>query len=260
MSVLSTTIFQYFMSWLHTLYQLKQQLTFTPPLQNQTVDYDAYWEVRRGKKMGTLNVYQQDRVDWIKSRIADGDSVMDLGCGDGSTLQALQAYLSIDAVAVEFSDRSIQHLQEVGLKTICCDLRDEVAIEALPQADHLLLLEVLEHLPQPEEFLHKILPKARQSVIFSFPNTGYLSYRLRLLFGRFPVQWRLHPGEHLRFWTYADLQWWLNELELAQQAEIGVYQGFSQLNQWWPNLFGAALICQIKRPCNYEHATSLGAT
>ncbi len=235
------------MSWLHALYQLKQQLTYTPPLQNQTVDYDAYWEVRRGMQMGRLNAYQQDRVDWIKPRIADGDSVMDLGCGDGSILKALKTDLSIDAVAVEFSQNSIQHLKEAGLKTICCDLRDKPAVDALPKADHLLLLEVLEHLPQPEDFLLKLLPKARRSVIFSFPNTGYVSYRLRLLFGRFPVQWRLHPGEHLRFWTFTDLHWWLNELKLIHQAEMGVYQGFPKLNQWWPNLFGAAMICQIKR-------------
>jgi len=109
-----------------------------------------------------------------------------------------------------------------------------------------MILEVLEHMPNPEKFLKLIIKKAKRGVFFSFPNTGYISYRLRLLFGAFPMQWRIHPGEHLRFWTYRDLKWWLKELELYDKSEIYVYEGIPVLNRLWKGLFGAGFVVEIK--------------
>jgi 2-polyprenyl-3-methyl-5-hydroxy-6-metoxy-1,4-benzoquinol methylase len=107
------------------------------------------------------------------------------------------------------------------------------------------MLEVLEHIPNPEKFIKTISKKAKKGVFFSVPNTGYISYRLRLLFGAFPMQWNIHPGEHLRFWTYRDLKWWLNELDLADRSEIYVYQGIPLLNKIYKGLFGAGFVVKI---------------
>ena len=70
--------------------------------------------------------------------------------------------------------------------------------------------EVFEHLEEPEEYLLYLLTKTNNTLIFSVPNTGYIFHRLRLIFGYFPYQWKTFPGEHLRFWTYKDMQWWLS--------------------------------------------------
>ena len=109
-----------------------------------------------------------------------------------------------------------------------------------------MLLEVLEHLPNPEQLLKQIRKKGRKSIFFSFPNTGYFSYRLRLLFGSFPIQWRVHPGEHLRFWTYRDLKWWLNEMGFHGKYEITIYEGIPLLNKIMGSLFGMGFIIEIK--------------
>ena len=92
-----------------------------------------------------------------------------------------------------------------------------------------------------------ILKKAKKGVFFSVPNSGYISYRLRLLFGSFPVQWKIHPGEHLRFWTYKDIKWWLKQLNLYHKSEIYVYEGIPFLNKIWKNLFGAGILVYIKK-------------
>jgi len=67
------------------------------------------------------------------------------------------------------------------------------------------------------------------------------------LFGSFPIQWRVHPGEHIRFWTYRDLKWWLKELDLYDRSEIYVYEGIPFLNKIWKSLFGAAFVVEIKK-------------
>ena len=127
------------------------------------------------------------------------------------------------------------------------DINNFNTIEELPEVDHIMILEVLEHMPNPEKFLKMILPKAKKSIFFSFPNSGYIAYRLRLLFGSFPMQWTLHPGEHLRFWTFRDLKWWLNQMSLLHKSKIHIYEGVPILNKVWKGLFGAGLIVKVEK-------------
>ena len=64
------------------------------------------------------------------------------------------------------------------------------------------------------------------------------------------MQWALHPGEHLRFWTYRDLKWWLKELGFDKQSEVYVYEGIPVLNKLWKGLFGAGFMIKIKKEKN----------
>ena len=61
------------------------------------------------------------------------------------------------------------------------------------------------------------------------------------------MQWTLHPGEHLRFWTYRDLKWWLNELSLIDKSTVHIYEGIPLLNKLWRGLFGAGFIVKIEK-------------
>ena len=234
------------MSFISSLKVIARQIFYTPKLSVQSLSYDEYWKVKRGEGFGILNEYQRKRVEWISSRLEPGDIVLDVGCGDGVVILELQKKISVKTIGADISDLALSYLDKKGIEVIKCDLTDLSSIDDLPVVDHILLLEVLEHMPQPEEFLLKIKKKARKSVVFSFPNTGFISYRLRLLFGRFPVQWRINPGEHLRFWTYNDLKWWLQELGLKKNAEISTYEGLPFFNKLFPSIFAAALISQIR--------------
>lgn len=234
------------MTFVSSLKEIAKQLLVTPRFSPAQWSYDDYWKEKRGERMGLVNDYQRARADWIAERVKAGESVLDLGCGDGAVLLALRDCVAIDAMGADISDMALAHLRRQGVTAHKCDLSDPASIDGLPMVDHILLLEVLEHMPKPEEFLLQVQRKVRQSVIFSFPNTGFVSYRLRLLSGRFPVQWRVSPGEHLRFWTYRDLHWWLGQLGLAGRSEVAAYAGLPGLNRLWPSLFGAALIAQVK--------------
>jgi len=243
------------MSFFSAAKEIVRQVTMTPHFKTGGWSYDDYWLKKRGGVMGALNSYQRARVEWIAGRVQPNDSLLDLGCGDGAVLMALAQQMPIEAIGADISDYALYHLQENGIRAVRCDLSDPSALLDMPGADHILMLEVLEHLPRPEELLMQMLAKAKKSVIFSFPNTGFLSYRLRLLLGRFPVQWRVSPGEHLRFWTYRDLQWWLDELGIRGRSDIAAYEGIPVLSRIHPSLFGAALIAQVR----VDSAPSSGA-
>lgn len=225
---------------------VKRQLLVSPNLINKPLNYDLYWDDRGVDSLTKLNAYQRARLDWIIQRVTLSDRLLDLGCGGGTFLSALTQKVGCKATGVDSSKRALKHLEQLGIDALFCDLHNMDSLNSLPMADHILLLEVLEHLVNPEEVLQAALGKATKSVIFSIPNTGYLPFRLRFLcLGKFPVQWRTHPSEHIRFWTYKDLKWWLTELDLFNRSEIHAYKGLPMLSKIWPNMFAAALICQI---------------
>lgn len=226
------------------------QLAARPVIKSETNDYDCYWQSKKGglspEKIGSLNDYQRFRASWIADRIETGSSVADIGCGDGAIIKALLLRKRIRPLGIDSSKVSISHLNANKIPSILADISHKDTVDIIPSCDHFLLLEVLEHLPDPERILKKLHSKVGKSIFFSFPNTGYFPYRMRLLFGRFPVQWRTHPGEHLRFWTYKDAKWWLKELNMAHLATIHLYEGIPLLNRILPNLFGAGIIVEIK--------------
>lgn len=222
------------------------RLTFhTPALGVPSADYDAYWRDRLAAEPGELNGFQRFRADWTAARVAPGARVMDVGCGDGGILARLRELKAITPVGADVSPYVLAYLEKRGIEAVRLDLKDS-GIASLPTADHILYFEVLEHLPNPEEVLREALAHAGKSVFFSVPNSGYFPYRLRLLLGRFPMQWRVHPGEHLRFWTLADMRWWLRSLGLAERSELVAYRGIPVLNRLWPGLFGMGLLCEVR--------------
>jgi SAM-dependent methyltransferase len=216
-----------------------------PDLGSENPDYDAYWRSKRREgSFGKPGLFQMQRAKRILPRIRPGDTVAEFGCGDAATLLWLKERLPIRAVGLDVSEYALGQAAAMGVETH--RLHPGAAEEAdLPEADVYLLLEVLEHLPNPEALLRKVLARSRHKVFVSVPNTGYFPYRLRMMMGRFPVQWRVFPGEHLRFWTKADFQWLLGQMGLAGCSRLEAYKGIPGLNRLMPGLFGMGLFCEI---------------
>jgi len=221
-------------------------LRHTPEIRTRTGNSDSYWLTRKGGKFDSrLNSYQQFRADWILEHIQEGATVLDVASGEGKILSYLTSRKKLKAIPTENSHLCIEHLKSLGFSPEYMDLSDPSFDENIGIFDHIILCEILEHLPNPEMVLTKFVEKSKISVFFSVPNTGYFPYRLRLLFGRFPMQWRSHPSEHLRFWTLADMKWWLQQLKLDNKTTITLYEGVPLLNKVFPSLFAAAMILKI---------------
>jgi methionine biosynthesis protein MetW len=225
---------------------IRRLLFHTPAMGTPSTDYEAYWRERLAKGPGRLNAFQLDRAQWIAVRVLPGSRVLDVGCGDGGILAHLRDRKGIVPMGADLSPYVLEFLKARGMEPVRVDL-SETGLASLPGADHVLFLEVLEHMQNPEEILKQALSKASVSVFFSVPNTGYFPYRLRLLGGRVPMQWRVHPGEHVRFWTLADMRWWLDQLGLGGRYELKAYRGIPVLNRIWPAMFGMGLICEVKK-------------
>ena len=229
------------MSLLNDIKHWMRDLVRYPSYRPLDESYDMYWSSR---DTSSLNAFQLERVRLISQYIAEGDSVLDVGCGDGRILDALKK--SVAGIHVAGIDSSPHAIIVAGLRGITvrqADLRDLSTLEKNP-ADWVLALEVLEHVQNSEELLAWARSCARKGVIFSVPNTGFIMHRLRLLFGRFPLQWRVHPGEHVRFWTLRDMQWWLRSLQCGDAKVVG-YRGVPILQALIPSVFAEGMIVVV---------------
>lgn len=217
-----------------------------PAFTLRPLSYDDYWEARGGvSDSQTLSIWQLYRVDRVIPHLVEGDVVLDLGCGGSGTLNAIRSRAPIRGIGADISSAALEKLRAEGYAAIEIDLRDPSTLEKLPEVDYVLAFELLEHLPEPEMVLAALVPKVRKGIWVSFPNTGYWTYRLRLLGGRVPRQWIRNPGEHLRFWTLSDLRWWTAVLDRELHLDLrylDVYRGFGVLRRLWPGLFGMAFL------------------
>lgn len=220
-----------------------------------SLDYDKYWEEKRrfwdekGETSGVLTSWQKDRANIVLGALPETGSfeLGDIGCGEASILKYIMDRKNVTkATGYDSSSFILEKAAKIGIHGIKADLNKEEDLEKIVQADYQLLLEVLEHFPHSERILAKAYATANKGVFFSFPNTGYFIFRLRLLFGKFPKQWKNFPNEHLRFWTYADLKWWLRALGY-ENYEVFHYKGIPLLNKIWPSLFGAAFVVFLKK-------------
>lgn len=216
-------------------------------------NYDLYWKEKRGKKIGELSGWQSERLVYIKKIIrAQGFSdivIADIGCGDGSILKRLMEDNVIrvsKTVGYDISPFALNQARLSGIEVHEVDITSTEGYSNFTYADYYLLLEVLEHIPHSELLLDAVLKKSKRGVFISFPNTGYYRHRLRFMFGKFPLQWRIFPNEHVRFWTYRDTLWWLKSLDISNYS-LHPYKGIPVLNRIFPSLFAAGLIINIKK-------------
>jgi methionine biosynthesis protein MetW len=199
----------------------------------------------------------------VAGMIPQGARVLDVGCGTGSLSRILGEARNARVVGVEPDPERAQLAAERGVEVHVGFLDDDLIREIGP-FDLVLLTDVLEHLPNPQEMLllsRKAL-EPQGGVIVSVPNVAHWSVRSYLLRGRFEYQpLGIMDATHLRWFTAASLRSLLASsgfnvieyraaagLDLRDNANRAPLCWFSNGNRKrflrvaskrWPTLFGA---------------------
>ena len=215
----------------------------SPLMEMEKMNYDEYW-LLRGRHSA------QPRYKIFCEFIEEGASVMDIGCGDGTALKYLQKGRNIRAYGVDISREAVRLAQEIGINATVGDITSP-SFTLSKVYDYILLTEVLEHLTSPEEVIQKVKHHFNKLLVISIPNIGYYQHRLRLLLGRFPIQWGWHPSEHLRFWTVKDFLHWSRSLGLTIVA-VKSSNGFPLLHRRFPNLLGNQIVFILKNTTEFN--------
>lgn len=186
------------------LRELLKEIFEYRPYKIEQIDYELYWSYR--EQHGKKGLKLRDKI--IASRIEESSSVLDVGCGNGRLLEYLITEKKVRGEGYDNSDKALEIAKRKGIPVQKVDLNSK-NIPLQKVYDHIILSEVIEHIPDPEGLMNQLQDHFLKSLIVTFPNIGHFSYRLRLLTGRFPECWKWHPGEHIRFWTKKDFRYWI---------------------------------------------------
>ena len=136
-----------------------------------------------------MSTISSSRVDLavIRDLVASGSKVLDVGCGDGSLIQMLQAEKSVDGRGVELSQKGVNECVSRGLSVIQGDADTDLKYYPDKGFDYVVLSQTLQATHNPRKVLEDMLRIGNRAII-SIPNFGHWRVRLYiLLFGRMPV-------------------------------------------------------------------------
>jgi len=195
---------------------------------NASLSYDDYWD-KRAKEIPSFS----PPFKLILGIIETGSSVLDIGCGDGALLDYLRQEKKAKVMGIEISQKAVDLARAKEIEVIRQDItRDDFNL--IEPFDYIIMTDVLEHLSNCEGVMLKLKGKFNKYLLINLPNSGFVVDRLRLLFGRFPKQWLLHPSEHLRFWTVNDFGFWCQQLGFKIERYYGIQV---QFYEFLPMLF-----------------------
>jgi methionine biosynthesis protein MetW len=140
----------------------------------------------------------------IVDLVAPGSRVLDLGCGEGGLLKALQEQKQVRAEGVELSEACIAACVEKGLFNVHHGDLDEGLAEYADQSmDYVLLTNTIQVLHRPLLLIREMARVGKRCLI-SFPNFGHWPVRAQLFFGgrmpkskQLPYEWYDTPNIHL---------------------------------------------------------------
>jgi methionine biosynthesis protein MetW len=222
-------------------YSFFRQILFMQMPLDEFDDYDHYW-----KKRGELPILF--RYKYIASQLPENGIVLDIGCGDGTFLKYLKSQKpELELIGIDISDIAIARLNELGITGIVCDLTKDDLPSGI-NADYVVIMEVIEHLYNPESLMKKIKNIGAKRYYITIPNLGFIIHRLRLAIGgKMPITTIIfHIREHIRFWTVADFKYWSNCMGYKVVDYCG-QNGLSFLWRIWPGLFSSQMIYILER-------------
>jgi len=140
---------------------------------------------------------------YIVDMVEPGSRVLDLGCGEGHLLKALQQDKRARVQGIELSDTAIQECVAKGLFVFHGDLDEGLADFNDRSIDYVILTSTIQVLHRPD-FLILEAARVGKKAIISVPNFGFWRVRLQLLVnGRMPktrnlpYEWYNTPNIHL---------------------------------------------------------------
>lgn len=145
-------------------------------------------------------------------------AVLDIGPGSGVIGAALKERGFTDLSAVEIDAEARDHV-----KPIYNTVSDSIEHFGSKRFDIILLLDVIEHMAEPEKFLSRAAQALKDGgiILLSVPNIAHWSVRFQLLFGFFCYTNRgLLDRTHLQFFTRSRVKNIPSAVPALENAEL----------------------------------------
>ena len=195
-----------------------------------------------------------DEIRYIVGLVDEGSQVLDLGCGTGDLLKALQAKKNVRAQGVELSEEYVRVCVSKGLFVFHGDLDEGLADFNDQSVDYVISTNTLQVLHRPHDLLSE-MARVGKRLIVSVPNFGYWAVRSQLFFmgrmpktSRIPYEWYNTPNIHHT--TITDFRSLCNKIGLKIVREIPLRtcdDGSCKRVRFLPNLLADYAIFVLER-------------
>ena len=188
----------------------------------------------------------------IVEMVEPGSRVLDLGCGEGHLLKALQVEKRARVQGIELSDTAIQECVAKGLFVYHGNLDEGLADFNDQSVDYVILTSTIQVLHRPDFLIVEAARVGKQAII-SIPNFAFWRDRFQLMFGgrmpktkSLPYEWYDTPNIHLT--TIQDFRVFCREhgLAILEETDLVIGQGACRRVRLWPNFFADYGIFRIQ--------------
>ncbi len=138
----------------------------------------------------------------IAANVAPGTRVLDVGCGDGALMAALEQTRGCDARGLELDPRDVASAMARGLSVMQGDADTDLADYPPHAFDYAILSQTLQTTMRPHIVLDQLLRIGTRAFV-SFPNFAHWRVRASLLWGGrmpvtplLPLEWYETPNIH----------------------------------------------------------------
>jgi ubiquinone/menaquinone biosynthesis C-methylase UbiE len=208
----------------------------------------------------TLSGWPKNRVEAILHSVGRGDSVLDVGCGNGHLLYQLRHRFG-RLVGLEYSAHRLEqakvNLSEFAFWPVLGSAEDMNAIDS-GSIDCVVLADTIEHIPDVYAAANELLRVLRPGglLVINTPNIAFLKKRILLMLGRFPSTSQpneglgsdiLFDGGHLHYFTFRSLALLLERAGFVVEARIG-YGRFGCIHNVYPPLLSGGVQIIARKP------------
>lgn len=185
--------------------------------------------------------------DWIKPDCR----ILDLACGDGALMTALQKNNNATGYGMEISLPDINTCLVKGLNVIHRDIELGLEIFGDQSFDYVLTTHSIQTLKNPAQLLEEMVRVGCRGIV-SFPNMGFWRSRAHIALGgkmpitkSLPYQWYDTPNYHLC--TLRDFENLCKtlEIQILRRAAISNTRTNKLPSRIMPNLFSETALYEI---------------
>ena len=187
---------------------------FIANLKAKVQKYGIFYDRKYNFKSENYNNYElKEKFDSPHKRtldeIKEGSYVLDIGCNNTKLSKILSDRKNCKVTAIDKSEK-LENSSFIE-KYISFDLDNGLPDLNYNKFDYILLLDVIEHLKNPEEFMIKLKQKTEKNpkltIIASTGNVGFFIIRLMLLFGSFNYGNKgILDKTHTRLFTFSSFK------------------------------------------------------
>ena len=155
------------------------------------------------KRKSYYKVFRSDMLMYVP---LSAKRTLEFGCGTGSFSAEIKKRNGSDAWAVEINEESACAASKKLDQVICSDAANSIVQIPDDYFDCVIMLDILEHLHDPYQFLIQLKTKIRSDglIVASIPNVRYYRHFIEYVF---KGNWNYQDAgtldkTHLRFFTY----------------------------------------------------------